>query len=160
VGSGAAAITRVADESLVLGGNALLAAQVQRAFRVIIEHGKVMNCVGGHADQIPHRQLGPTAGSGRCRHRDGSVDGGVCGLVEFGEGGGDDHRYRVTAMHTEVTGGDRCAQTECECIVAALRRGAVVALGGVACAGLVAARPYRRLDCLEISASLRIEPTG
>ena len=62
--------------------------------------------LGGHADQIPHRQSGATTGCRGRRHRDRRIHGGVSGAVEFGQCRGDDHGDRVAAVHTESAGSD------------------------------------------------------
>ena len=55
VRSGAAAVTGVADDPLIGGGDALLAAQVERAAGVFVEHRQVVDGGGRHPDQVPHR---------------------------------------------------------------------------------------------------------
>jgi hypothetical protein len=81
-GAGAAAVARVADDALIGGGDAGLAAQVQGAFAVVVEHRQVVDtAVGGHPDHITHRQRGVTAGTRRAGHRDVGVGDGVGGLV-------------------------------------------------------------------------------
>ncbi len=56
IGAGAAAVARVADQPLVGGGEAFLAAQIQGPAGVLVEHRQVVNRLGGHANQIPHGQ--------------------------------------------------------------------------------------------------------
>jgi hypothetical protein len=65
VGSGAAAVAGITDDALVGGGDALLAAQVDGSIAVVVEHRQVVNTVGGHPDQIAHRQRGVPAGARR-----------------------------------------------------------------------------------------------
>jgi hypothetical protein len=50
VGVGAAAITRMADQHLVGGGDPLLSPEIQRTLQVVVEHRQVVDSVGGHAD--------------------------------------------------------------------------------------------------------------
>ena len=66
----AAAVAGVADDALVGGGDAVLAAQVDRSFAVVVEHRQVVDPVGAHPDHITHRQRGVSAGVRRRRHRD------------------------------------------------------------------------------------------
>src|ERR1700743_205143 len=54
VRSGAAAVAREADKSLVGGGDALLATQIQRAPGMVVEHRQVVNSLAGHVHQISH----------------------------------------------------------------------------------------------------------
>jgi hypothetical protein len=100
MGTGAAAVAGIADESLVGGGDPLLAAQIQRPAGVVVEHGQVVNCFGGHADQVRHRQSGTAAGSRGRGHRCRRVGYRVRGLVEFGQRGGGDHRNGLAAVQT------------------------------------------------------------
>jgi len=81
VGMGAAAVTRMADQPLVGGGDALLSPQIQRTLYVVVEHRQVVDSLGGRADQIPHWQPGATARTCGCRHGNRRVDYGVGSLV-------------------------------------------------------------------------------
>lgn len=54
-GSAAAAVAGVADDALVGGGDPGLAAQVERAGGVVVEHSQVMHGAGSHPDQVAHR---------------------------------------------------------------------------------------------------------
>jgi hypothetical protein len=66
----AAAVAGVADDALIGGGDAVLAAQVEGSFVVVVEHRQVVDAVGAHPDHVTHRQRGVSAGVRRRRHRD------------------------------------------------------------------------------------------
>jgi hypothetical protein len=93
---------------------------------VVIEHRQVVDPVGGHPDQIAHRQRAVPTGARRCRHRNRRVIDRVGGLVELGQRGARDHRHRMPPMRPQPTGGDAGLQTEFEAVVAALRATAVI----------------------------------
>ena len=81
------------------------------------------------------------------------------GLIQFGQGGGDDHGDGVTAMYAEAAGCDRGLEAELQGVVAALAGAAVVPRCGAG-VGLVTTGPDRGLDGLEVSARLRIKEPG
>src|ERR1700722_11299502 len=61
IGPRAATVAGVADQPLIGGGDALLSTQVQWSLRVVVEHRQVVNALGGHGDQVAHRQPGTAA---------------------------------------------------------------------------------------------------
>src|SRR5581483_11031137 len=65
----------------------------------------------------------------------------------------------MTAMHTELAGGDRGFQAQFERIVAALGGRAGIALIGLG-VRLVTAGPHRRFDGFEVRAGFRVEQTA
>ena len=77
-------------------------------------------------------------------------------MIEFGQGGGDDHGDGVTAVYTEPAGCDRGLEAELQGVVAALAGAAVVPRRG-AFVGLVTAGPDCGLDGLEVRAGLGIK---
>ena len=54
-GGGAAAVFGVQHDSLVCGGDAFAASEVERFFGVGVKDAEVVVGVGGHPDQVPHR---------------------------------------------------------------------------------------------------------
>jgi hypothetical protein len=70
--------------------------------------GGVVDCLGGHANQIPYRHPGATPCLRRRGHRYRWVDDGVCGPVELGQGGGDDDGDGMTAVRPELAGCEGC----------------------------------------------------
>ena len=128
VRSGAAAVAGVADDALVGGGDAFGAAEIQRPVGVILEHRQVVNGVGGHPDQVAHRQGGTAAGARGWRHRNRCVVNRVCGLVELAQCGGDDDGDRQPAVLTELARGDAGAQPKFHRVVQALRCGSGIGL--------------------------------
>src|SRR6185312_14463864 len=61
IGARSSAVAGAADDALVGRRDAFGAAEVQGPVGVILEHGQVMNRVGGHANQVAHRQCGIAA---------------------------------------------------------------------------------------------------
>src|ERR1700676_1773957 len=60
----------VTDDALVRSGDAVLPAEVDGSFAVVVEHGQVVDAVDAHPEHISHRKRGVTAGARRRRHRD------------------------------------------------------------------------------------------
>src|SRR5579875_2062461 len=140
------AVTGVADQTLIKGGDPLAATQIQRAIRVIREDRQIVNAVGGHADQVAHWQAAVSSGAGRGRHWNAWVLRSTSRLLEVGELGRHDHGDRNAAMNTQLAGRDSVPQSQLEPVVAALRGRAVIALlgGWISILGKMTPRPHRR----------------
>ncbi len=85
---------------------------------MVLEHRQVVDPVGGHPDQVPHRQGGVPSGVRRRGHRDVGIVHGMGGLVEFGQCGAGDDRDGMAAMGTHLAGGD--AQLQSDSVVRAM----------------------------------------
>ena len=98
-GRGAAAIFRVQHDSLIGGGDPFGATQIQRALVVPVEHAQVVPGVGGHPDEVFHRQQCAAGGEGVSGRRGQLLDGG----------GGDD-RDRQAVVGAEFRVAELAAQ--------------------------------------------------
>jgi hypothetical protein len=127
---------------------------------VIVEHRQIVDRVGGHADQITHRQHAAPTGACRCGHRDLEIVYRVGGRVELGQRGARDHRDRMPAMAAQPTRGDAGLEPEFDAVVAALRGAAVIGDLGHRAVGEVTARAHRGADRFDVGAGFGVDPPG